>query len=260
MKTGMRVVLGCALVLAGVLLPVAPARAAEADIEDEGIVGHPQGVRWVVSPLIGWNRNELETRGRGGVTSTETDTAPMYGFYAMAAHPRFVINNFVFYSDVNDADVWGNLAFANYYHDPDAAVTWNAGVGYLYHEIQPEGVEITVKVPMLKAGPYFRVRKLNMTLNPYVGYSWESVDTTHGDSDNDAVLYGITAGWRWRMLGATVNYYYQDSQDLDENYQTLRGRFHVGFTRNWGGLVRVDYMEHQTTKDTSILFGPVYTF
>lgn len=67
---------------------------------------------------------------------------------AMAIHPNWVINNFLFFADVNDSAVWGNLLFANYYADTKAALTWKAGAGYLYHKIKPERGEI-----MVKAGP-----------------------------------------------------------------------------------------------------------
>ena len=105
-----------------------------------------------------------------------------------------------------------------------------------------------------------RIRPWHVRVNPYVGYAWERIDTQHGDQDNDSYLYGITLGWRWRMVAATVKYYYQDSREADEDYETVRARLNVGFTPHWGGVVRVDYMEHVTSDDASILLGPTYVF
>jgi hypothetical protein len=229
---------------------------------DEDPVAAPEAgrVRWVISPLVGYDRNELEVRGPRGQVSTETDTAPVYGFFATLIHPNWVVNDFPFWSDVNDTEVSGNLFFANYYDDAEAAATWNVGAGYLWHGIEPEGEEIEVHVPMVKAGPVFRIAGWGVTLNPYLGYAWERVDTRRAFVENDSWLYGLTAGWRWRMLGATVNYYYQDSQDLDEDFQVVRARVNVGVTSNWSALLRVDYMEHSASTDTMVLAGPAYRF
>ncbi len=211
---------------------------------------------WAVSPVIGMDRNELTRRGPGGQTFTETDTAPEYGLFAMMAHPNLVVNNFLFFSRVNDCDVWGDLLYANYYISSQAPATWHAGAGYLYHQIKPDNNTIEVKVPMLKTGPHFRIKPLRLTLTPYFGYAWERVNTDYGDSPNDSWIYGLRTGWRWRMLEANINYYYQDSLQVEQNYHTLHARLHVFFTKNVGLLTRVDYMEHQTTTDTSFLMGP----
>ena len=213
-----------------------------------------------VSPVFGWDRNELKVRGRGGQVTTETDTAPEYGLFLLMAHPNLVINDFLFWTDVNHTDVFGNLAFVNGYGDSNADLTWNVGAGHLYHKIEPANEDITVTVPMVKAGPLFRVRKWNLRLNPYVGYAWERIETRRANEDNDSYLYGITAGWRRRMAAATVKYYFQDSQEADDDYHTVRARAHCMFTRHWGGVVRFDYMEHVTSDDTSLLVGPTYVF
>jgi len=213
-----------------------------------------------VSPLFGWDRNEMSVRGERGQVTTETDTAPEYGLFFLVVHKNLVLTDFVFFTDVNDTDVFGNLAFANLYGDRKNRVTWNVGAGHLYHKIEPENEDITVNVPMVKAGPLINVPEWNLTVNPYVGYAWERVETQRADVDNDSYLYGLTVGWRWRMLAATVKYYYQDSQEADDDYQTVRARAHCMFDAHWGAVVRFDYMEHSTSDDTSILFGPVYVF
>lgn len=227
----------------------------------------PAAWRWVVTPLAGADRNELSRTTPAG-TVTQTDTGPEYGLYFMGAHPNFVLNNFFFYADVNDSDVWGNLTYFNYYADAKAALTWNAGAGYLYHKIETPGPEILVNMPMVKAGPVFRIAPWHVSLNPYVGYAWETVENSmsgpHGsfrtETDNDSMLYGLTLNWRWRMLEAGFNYYYQDSLELDENFNVLRARLTGMITRDWGINARLDYSEHSTSKDRSILVGPVFMF
>ena len=244
-----------------VLLACLPHVGLTVDFEgSEALMASEGRTIWAISPVFGWDRNELEVRGRGGQVTTETDTAPEYGLFLLMAHPNLVINDFLFWTDVNNTDVFGNLAFVNGYGDPDAALTWNAGAGHLYHKIEPVNEDITVTVPMVKAGPLIRIKKWHLRLNPYLGYAWERIDTRHGDEDNDSYLYGITAGCRWRMVAATVKYYYQDSREADEDYQTLRARVNMAFTRHWGAVVRFDYMEHSVTDDTSILVGPTCVF
>lgn len=248
--------LALSLALASLLMSALPAaRAAE---EPE----HGQSVIYLISPLIGYNRNEMTVHSgpRGQQTPTQTDTAPIYGLFAMVAHPRFVANNYLFYTQPNDTDVLGNLFYLNIYGDPEATVTWNLGGGHLYHEIKPENEDIAVQVPMLKAGALIRIKSWGVTLNPYLGYAWERIETRHANVDNDSLLYGLSMDWRWRMLNLNVKYYYQDSREDYEGYNTVRARFVVGLGRHWGVATRFDYMEHMTTDDTSLMIGPVYVF
>jgi hypothetical protein len=74
------------------------------------------------------------------------------------------------------------------------------------------------------------------------------------------MLYGLTLGWRWRMFEAGINYYYQDSLELEDNFNVLRARLIGMVTRDWGLSARVDYSEHSTSKDRSFLVGPVFLF
>lgn len=213
-----------------------------------------------VSPLFGWNRNEMAVRGPRGQISSQTETAPEYGLFFLLVHRRLVFTDFAFFTDVNDTDVFGNFAFANLYGDHEARISWNVGAGHLYHKIEPANENITVNVPMVKAGPLINIPEWHLSVNPYMGHAWERVETRRADRDNDSCLYGITVGWRRRMLAATVKYYYQDSREADEDYQTVRARAHCMLNEHWGAVVRFDYMEHVTSDDTSILFGPVYVF
>jgi hypothetical protein len=215
---------------------------------------------FAVTPMIGYDHNELQVHGPRGAVSTESDTALEYGLFAIYANPNFVVNNFTFFSRINESDVWGDLFFANYYAKADVPVTWNVGAGYLYHQINPPGEFIEVKVPMAKAGPVFRVKSMHLFLNPYLGYAWERVSTEHGDQPDDSYLYGLTLNWHWRMIEAGVNYYYQDSQDIADDFNVLRARVNCFVSKNWGLAARVDYMEHQFTKDKSFLVGPIWVF
>lgn len=221
---------------------------------------HGSKPMFTVSPLIGLDRNKMDVRGARGSVNTMTDTAAEYGLFFLLRHKNLVLTDFVFLTDVNDTEVFGNFAFVNLYGDRRNGVTWNVGAGHLYHKIEPENEDITVNVPMLKVGPVFSIPDLHLSINPYAGYAWERIETSRADIDNDSYLYGITVGWRWRMMGATVKYYYQDSQETDDDYQTIRARAHTMVNENWGGVIRFDYMEHSTSDDTSVLLGPVYVF
>ncbi len=263
MKNMKRIGIGVA-VAAWIVAGTGPARA-DMSASTDVATSSPHRVMWVVSPMAGMDENELEIPMGPMGTMTEKDTGPEYGVFLMMVHPNVVLNDFAFYSKVNDADVWGNLFFANYYYSSKAVFTWNVGAGYLYHLIdiaEPSEEEITVTVPMLKSGPVIRIPPLHLQVNPYLGYGWERVETTHGDEDNGSYLYGVTMTYHWRMVEAGVNYYYQDSRGLDpdENFNVLRARASVFFNKHWGLSVRGDYMEHSTSKDTSFLIGPVFLF
>jgi hypothetical protein len=62
------------------------------------------------------------------------------------------------------------------------------------------------------------------------------------------------------MVGLNLKYYYQDSRELDDDFNNVHVRLTTGFTRRWGLALRFDYMEHATTDDTSVLVGPVFVF
>ena len=242
------------------VMALAAGLLAASGVRADEVEGAPAGTGWFLSPMFGWDRDTLTIPGPMGTESKITDTAPEYGLSAMVSNPHLVVNNFAFFTRVNDADIWGDFLFANYYVDDKAPVTFNAGAGYLYHNIVPEGDNITVQVPMAKAGVRVRIPALHLTLNPYVGYAWELDDTQHGSQQDDSYLYGVGAHWHWRMLDANVNYYYQDSIDIKPDFQTVRARFSAAINRTWGITARIDYMEHQSTTDTSYLIGPVATF
>lgn len=246
----------------GVAGQVWAAAGAGGEPADAGVApeGAARDTLVMVSPLFGWDRNELSMRGERGAIVKQTDTAPMVGLFGMVMHRNLVLTDYLFYSDVNDTDVWGNLAYLNWYGSRTARLSWNAGAGHLYHKIKPAEEEITVTVPMLKTGPMINIPEWHLSINPYVGYAWERIETRRADVDNDSYLYGINIGWRWRMLGATIQYYYQDSREAEDDYQTLRARAHAMVNPHWGVTVRLDYMEHATSDDTSVQFGPVYVF
>lgn len=243
---------------------IAAVLAALPAFADEG--AGPSGedrARWHISPMAGEVKNELDDHAGppGAPAMTLTDTEPIYGLFLMMESPNWKVNNFAFQSKVNDSDVWGDLFYANYYADPRAPAAWNAGAGYLYHRIEPVGETIKVDVPMIKAGPTFYCPYLGIFANPYLGYGWERVDTRHGDQDNDSWLYGLTLSAHWRMLMASVNYYYQDSQELDEDFQTWRARLLIGLDRERGlGLmIRYDHEETSSSRNDFWMIGPTIT-
>lgn len=229
--------------------------------EDPSAAKTPPAWRFVVSPMAGADRNVLRRpMGRAG-TVTLRDTGPMYGLFALGLHRNWAFSNFLFFADVNETDVWGNLFFANYYTNPRAPVAWNVGAGHLYHGIQTAGGDITVQAPMVKTGPVFRVPALNLSLNPYIGQGWERTEVPRGGATEErTILYGLTLNWRWRMLEVGVNYYYQQNRESDAGYHVARARLIGMINRRWGLTARVDYAEHRTTDDFSILAGPVVMF
>lgn len=247
---------------AGLFATGALADASTNALPDSGVAPAEEvrATRVLASPLFGWVRNELGLRGEQGRMIRQTDTAPLYGLFGMVMHGPFVLTDYLFYSDVNNADVWGNLAYLNWYGSRTARLSWNAGAGHLYHKIKPANEDIAVSVPMLKTGPLVNIPEWHLSFNPYVGYAWERIETRHANASNDSYLYGITIGWRWRMLGATVQYYYQDSREAEDDYETLRIRAQAMVKRNWGLAGRFDYMEHAVSDETSIQFGPVFVF
>ncbi len=113
---------------------------------------------------------------------------------------------------------------------------------------------------MVKAGPIIRIKPWRITLNPYIGYAWERINTEHAYVENDSLLYGLNANWHWRMLNVNVKYYYQDSLEDNEDTSTFRTSFVGGISKHWAFTVRFDYMEHMTTDDIFVMAGPVYIF
>lgn len=178
------------------LLALTPAFAQEETPLTKG-----DGLLWLVSPMVGYNRNELKQRDRTGQIRTKTETAPEYGLFALVAHPRFVVNNLLFFTEAaDDTDLVGNFFHANLYGDPDATATWNIGAGHLYHKIKPQVGDIDVSVPLVKAGVVLRCKPWGLAFNPYVGYAWERVDAVFYvpprdrqiHTKNDSCLYGLT--------------------------------------------------------------------
>lgn len=239
-----------ALLTVAPLLTIIPLRAEQ-----------PSEWRFALSPLAGTDRNELRRpTGRTG-TIALSDSGPMYGLFALAVHPNWALSNFFFLADVNQTDVLGNLFFANHYTNPDQPLGWNVGAGHLYHEIRTARGDITVQVPMVKTGPVFRAPALRLTINPYIGHAWERTDVPRvAATEEVAHLFGVTLNWRWRMWEAGVNYYYQQSRETREGSHVARARLIGMFNRRWGLCARVDYAEHRTTDDFSVLAGPIVLF
>jgi len=217
------------------------------------------GVSITLSPLLGVNRDTVTTGAPVG-PSKLADTRPEYGLYANLRAPHVRVSDFLFYTDPNDAQVFGNFLSANFYLSDTARWTVNAGVGHLYHWIGMERGNVVVSAPLVKAGPVLRIPEVGLTLNPFVGFVWEQIASPYGDSRNDEPLYGLGLNWHWRMLGANATYYVQVGKEDREDLHTLRAYVHAALGANWGWILRFDYMEHTTTDDTSVLTGPTFIF
>ncbi len=232
-----------------------PVRAEDADP-----VPHPTSA-WIVSPLYGVAQNEDLKTGA-------TESSPEYGLFVMYASPRFIVNNTTFFTDVNRSEVWGNIASVSLYGDPKADLTWYLGGSYVWHQITADPVKITISEPLGKVGFVWRVRPMHLSINPYIGYAPQTVytkvstpfRTIKSRDRSDLAVYGVSAYWHWRMLGADAKYYL--TQDLD--HDTLNSTFRVWgtamFSQHTGILARFEYTEQNTTKDTSLLIGPVFVF
>jgi hypothetical protein len=207
---------------------------------------------FVISPLIGVDNNTLQSRDDRGQPVELEDTGPEYGLFGLFTTKHFIINNFLFFADVNDADVSGNVLYANYYYDPDSRVTLNLGLGYVYNKIETESTEIKVTTPLPKLGLRIGIPERGMYLNPYIAWASEDIETTiqvpamqgppagpptgpptmverQIDETEEALLYGLTVGWHWRFLGATAKYYYQDVRFSSDSYHVFRIRSHMFF-------------------------------
>lgn len=236
----------------------------------------PGPVMFMVSPLYGLNRNELTVRGRGGASTVLEDTDHEQALFAMLVTPRLVANNIIFRTrpeygrqppgsrTPEYARVVGDIATVNLYGSPESTLTWNLGVGYVWHEIDSGSATTGVDMPIFKAGVVWRAPSLHMMVNPYVGYAREQVDveTPAGrtESGSHVMLYGVSWYWRWRMLQANVKYYIQDNRASNRAYDVLRGQFSAMFSRHTGILVRAERMEESSTTDTSLIAGPIFVF
>ncbi len=216
---------------------------------------------FLVSPLVGWNHNKLYVPARGPLPAvTLSDTKPEYGLFLLYYRPQMIINNMFFTTRASGSDVAGNVTFINFYGAPEKRLTWNAGGGYVWHKIKADHNTITISVPMIKAGLLLRIPESHLVLNPYLAYARESIDTSYSDEDIDALMYGITAFWQWRMLNTTLKYYYQDDLNSSESYNVLRLRGILFVNKSFGVTARFEYMEEPTTDNTSFLFGPIFMF
>ncbi len=216
--------------------------------------------RWTISPLIGAIRNEADIRRPDGSVDTETDTSLKYGIFTMYNRNNWHATNFGFYTRVQDSDVWGNILFVNWNSSPREPLSGIIGAGYVYHRIETDRGNITVHVPMLKAGPRWTPSP-NLSVHPYAGYAWEYVDSPRDSTTEALPLFGLTLRGNLHRTMLGLQYYYQWGTSSDqENYQNLRFRIMQPVTRQWTALLRIDIMEHAGSDDQSILAGPVLSF
>ena len=240
---------------------VATTTRADEDVSTNAPLPHADHGNFMVSPLAGFDRNEYSSSNPyTHQTEVHKDTGGDYGIMGSYVSSQFSVNNILFYTDPNNSKVWGDILSLSASGDPKADVTWALGACYTWHEIEMPGMALRINEPLLRAGPLFRVPAWNLAINPYVGYARLSVDTTYGDDAWDTSVYGVIARWDWRMLHATGQYYLQDAPALDQVFQVFRARLTAFVTENLGFMIRGEYMRQYSSKDTSLLMGPVYLF
>lgn len=234
---------------------------ARCPAEEKIPLAEEKDLMWLVSPLAGSNRSKLIQRGPGGSANIRSKTAPEYGLFALVAHPRFVINDFLFFTEAaNGTDVMGNFLHANFYGDQSKSITWNFGAGHLYHKIEPAHDDIDVNVLIARAGPVLSYKPWNLAINPYVGFAREHVSTVFGSANDNSVLCGLSVDWRWRMFNLNCKYYYQDTRKQNNSFNNVHVRATGGITRKLGLALRFDHIEQSAVKNTSVLAGPVFVF
>lgn len=215
---------------------------------------------FLVSPVAGWNRDEMPVPEPDGTSTILKDTGAEYGLFLLYANPQVAANNMVFYTEENGAKVTGDIFFLNIYGAPDAILTWNLGGGYTWHSIDAGGEDMTISVPVAKAGVMIRWPAAHLSFNPYLAPAWESVNTPQGDTLTDCLLYGLTAKWQWRMLQATAMYYYEDDLHSSAHFNNYQARLTAFLSSQWGLLARLDRTDNAYSTDTSFTIGPVYMF
>jgi len=250
--------------LVGFVLPIMAAgllaRADEA-VSTNIVSSHANHDMFLLSPFAGFDRNVYSAEDPfTHQTQVHTDIAGDYGVMASYIDPRVTVNNILFYTAPNSSKVWGDIFALTVCGDPQDTVTWALGASYTWHEIEMPGIALRINEPLLRAGPLFRLPSCHLALNPYVGYAHLSVATTYGDDAWDTSVYGIIVRWDWRMLHAFGQYYLQDNPGMNQVYQVARARLTAFVTESWGLMVRGEYMRQYTSKDASLLMGPVYLF
>ena len=216
---------------------------------------------FAIAPVAGFDRNEYSAFNPfTGRSEAHKDTAGEYGLQCSYTGPQVNLNNILFYTDPNDCKVWGDILAGSVSGDPQAQLTWCAGGSYTWHQIEMPDIALRIQEPLVRAGPLFRFPDWHVTLNPYVGYAHLAVHTTYGSDAWDTSVYGILARWDWRMLHVMAQYYLQDNPAKDQVYQVFRTRLLAFVTRDFGFQARVEYLRQYTSKDLSLLCGPVLVF
>ena len=216
---------------------------------------------FVMSPLIGINRATVKRpAARFHPAAQDSDTEAEYGLSTIYRGPHISISNVLFMTDFNESDIYGSIGFVNLYSNDDEPWAFNIGGGYVWHEINSPANEITIQAPMIKAGIVRRWPEHHFSVNPYLGFLWEEVSTSHSESRNESILYGISSAFQWRKIHFHLKYYLEDKIDSDNYYDVARLRITVPVNKNFGITTRLEYMEHETIDHESILIGPSFIF
>lgn len=215
----------------------------------------------IMSPLVGINRATIKRPAAGPHPATQSsDTEIEYGLSTIYRGPRVSVSNVLFMTDFNDSEIYGSVGFVNLYSNDREPWAINIGGGYIWHKIESKANDITIQAPMIKAGLVRRWPKHHLSLNPYLGFSWEEVATSHSDSRSESILYGISSAFQWKSVHYHLQYHLEDKIDNDNYYNVARLRITVPVSNNLGITARFEYMEHETIDNRSILVGPSWIF
>lgn len=237
------------------------AAGAEENTSTDAAPTHADNVRLTASLLAGFDRNEYASPDpHTGQMQVHKDTKGEYGAMLTYISPYVTANDILFYANPNDSRVWGNIFAGSVCGDPEANITWTLGVSYTWHEIEMPGIALRINEPLVRVGPLFRIPSCHLTWNPYVGYAHLAVATTYGSDAWDTRIYGGIVRWDWRMLHAFGQYYLQDNPAQNQVYHVARVSLATFVTKNWGIILRGEYMRQYSSKDTSLMLGPVYLF
>ncbi len=244
--------------------------------------------RFIFSLLTGRIRNEVEFRVPGNSAGQSLkDDGGLRGIYMIYAARKFVIGSLGHFSKLKNSDENGYLFFGSYSFAPAKKIHPTAGFAveyiHFYTQMPPEDVfplnSLDVDSSILVFHPTLGISYKNSCLNngisfkatPFVGYFREKVNTVINSIGNAG--YGIpgfksspsddlkytSAGMNfeislYRFLKLDSKVYFRFRGD-EETLYTLRNRFDVYFSRNFGLTMKIDYFQDKYETNSFIFFG-----
>lgn len=214
-----------------------------------------------LNPMIGWNHNTLSIQGNGKMPPTKLeDGEPEYGLTFLYITPRFAVNNITFYTPPYDKDIWGNVLNFSLYGNPVSSAAWSIGGVWTWHKISTPHSDITLNAPFLKVGIIFHIPQCPLSINPYIGYGKEYIDSTSKEYDDNMMLYGVSANAMLHKLHINIKYVLYDNIDSHKTYDTASLRIITPISTHMGWSIWGQYMEQVYTEDLSVMTGPIWLF